>query len=228
MRIPMCGVRRHRVLLLLMIGYSSMLAQNSTARFLLSTPSARSMALGGTGTAYTYDAMTPFTNPAGICFVHPWDITASFLEPNPFEENRKYVSFSGVFLQGRYGTVALSFNNYALGTQSYTGEDSPELLGVDKSLARIYRFSYAYLTNEHFSAGMTLNYFDYSLSEIEISIGGKRGKPESQSMFFNLGFLYSHVLPASTFRPDHISVPGWIEGITRYTARQGLSAGSWK
>ena len=213
------------ITILLVFGFLCVLfSQTTSARFLLTTPSARSNALGGAGTALSEGAFSCFYNPAAITFIKPFDIMASFVEPLPLEENREYSAFSGILLQGDLGTLAFSLNIYALGTTYWTSERG-EVLGIDKNKAWVYRLSYAYPVSKDLALGTTLNYLDYRLSDLELTVGTERGKGEAKSIFFNFGILRKNLGPSLTFRPDDIAVGGFLENITAYIPRNGFSLG---
>ncbi len=200
-------------------------SQNTTARFLLSTPSARANAMGGTGVASPDNAFSIFYNPAAGSFIRSLNLTASYIEPFPFEPTREYSGFSGVLLNGRNGALALSFNIYALAYTTWTGESGPEILGGDQAKAWVYRLSYSYPVSGDFSIGTTLNYLVYDLSQINFAIGGKIGEGKSRSVFVNFGLLRKNLFPNWTFRPDDIPVGHTLENLTNYIPRNGISAG---
>jgi hypothetical protein len=200
-------------------------SQNTTARFLLSTPSARSMAMGGTGVAFWDNAFALYYNPAAAAFMRPLNLTASYVEPFPFEPDQEYSAFSGVLLNGELGALALSFNIYALGYTPWTGESGPEILGIDKAKAWVYRITYSYPVTRNFSIGTTLNYFVYDLTKIEYTLGYERGSARSRSVFMNIGLLRKNLFPGLTFRPDDIPVGYSLRSMTDYVPRNGFSAG---
>jgi hypothetical protein len=203
----------------------SLLSQETAARFLLITPSARSMGMGGAGTAFFDDAFAAFYNPAGLSFQKPINITGSFVEPLPFDNDVEYSSMSIMLFQNNLGTFAFSGNIYALGNSVWTGEDSPVILGTYNSKAWVGRFYYAKEISKDIAMGLSINYMRYRLTKLEISVGTERGKGITHSIFYNFGLLIRNFLSNATYNPGDFSLGQNLKDITYYVPRQGISIG---
>jgi hypothetical protein len=206
----------------------SLLGKETAARFLLITPSARSMGMGGTGTALFDDAFAAFYNPAGLSFQKPINITGSFVKPLPFDDDVEYSSLSIMLFRNNLGAFALSGNIYALGNSIWTGEgfgETRRYLGTYNSKAWIGRFSYAKIISKEISVGLSINYMRYRLTKLELSVGTERGKGITNSFFYNFGFLIRNLLSKTTYKPSDISFGQNLKNITRYVPKQGISIG---
>ena len=72
---------------LLLILNTNLYAQNAGARFLLWKPSAKSMALGGSGAARFDGASSVYFNPALLSKTESFNLSASYVKPLPFFDN---------------------------------------------------------------------------------------------------------------------------------------------
>ncbi|NIU08417.1 MAG: hypothetical protein GWN81_06050, partial [Phycisphaerae bacterium] len=114
-------------------------SQNSTARFMLWQPSARSISMGGVGTAIVDNSFAVFYNPAGLAFANGINLAGSFVKPFPFFEHTIHsltalsASFKG------FGTLAISANRFWRERQAITDETGPEIIGVDEKKFNFFK-----------------------------------------------------------------------------------------
>src|SRR3990172_2774730 len=149
-------------------------SQNSTVRFMLWQPSARSMAMGGAGVAVTDNSFAAFYNPAALAF-SKINLSTSYVEPFPFLENTIHsLTALAIPLRG-IGVFGFSANRFWMEGQAYTDESGPEILGGDfvdtnffKSTHWELKLSYAALLSENVSAGINVSFLKINLAEVNV------------------------------------------------------------
>jgi hypothetical protein len=205
-------------------------SQNSTARYLLWQPSARSYAMGGVGNAITENSFAVYYNPAGLAFVKGINLASSYVKPFPFfnHTHHSLTALSVSFV--RLGTFALSINRFWRERQIWTEEDSPEAIGIDGEKTNFFKpthweakFSYATFLKENISIGLNLSLLRMKLSEIHQGEERKDGK--TGTVLLGAGFLIKNVLPKSTLKTKYSLNNTLIDKIADRQKYEGISFG---
>ncbi len=149
----------------------NLVSQNTTARFLLWHPSARSIALGGSGTALIDNDFSVFYNPAGMAYEKRIKLFSSYGQPFPFFENTQY-AYSGVAVGTSIGTFGIAINQFWRESQQRTGQFG-ELLGgfgEDDGLMDPLHWkgslSFAAIIKPNTAIGMSINLLHMELAKI--------------------------------------------------------------
>jgi len=176
-------------------------SQNTTARFLLWHPSARSIALGGSGTALIDNDFSVFYNPAGMAYEKRIKLFSSYGQPFPFFKNTQY-AFSGMTVGTRIGTIGIAINQYWRESQQRTGQFG-ELLGgfgenygIMNPLHWKGSLSFAALIKPNTAIGLNINLLHMELAKI--GAGSEKNQGINNSIIFDCGFIINRILPFST------------------------------
>ena len=169
--------KRYLLTAILVISISFLHAQNSTARFMLWQPSARSIAMGGAGTAITDNGFAVFYNPAGLAFAKGITAAGSFGKPYPFFKHTIHSLTALSFPLKGCGTLAISANRFWRERQVITSDYGPNGINVNgenlnffKSTHWEAKLSYATLLNNHMSIGVNISFLRIKLSESPVSV----------------------------------------------------------
>ena len=202
-------------------------SQNAGARHLLWQPSARSMALGGAGTAITEDGFAVYYNPAGLGFARRVQVAASYVKPFSFLENTRHVLNALTVRLKNFGTIAISANRFWREPLLVTTETGPEPVAIVGSNSFDYfddydrevKLSYATLINPHLSIGVNASLLYFKLFD--------DGDGSSTSLLLGAGMLVKDLLPSLTFVCTGCSHKGFTERLPFYSPkkRAGISLG---
>jgi hypothetical protein len=196
-------------------------AQNSTARFLLWQPSARSNAMGGTGTAFHDNAYAAYYNPAILAFSPDINLVGSVVKPVPTFGNIVHSFFAGnVNLKG-FGALGLSANLFWMGNQYFTHISSVD----SKSFNWQAKISYARKVKQHFAFGASLSILKYNLSDFKISVGGSRGDGLTSTVLADFGLMACNILPSLTISNSGIKIKPILRKWADVKDRKGISIG---
>ncbi len=204
-------------------------SQNSTARFMLWQPSARSISLGGLGTAIVDNSFAVYYNPAGLAFSKGIDIVGSFVKPFSFFENTIH-SLSAVSMSIKdYGTFAISANRFWRERQEIT-HNTPEIVGIDgekfsflKSTHWEAKLSYATLLNRNVSVGINISLLRIKLSNIGAGTELEGGK--IYTAMFGGGLLIKNIFPKATLKLMHRHQSNFLMQHANNRDYQGISIG---
>lgn len=185
---------------------SILYSQNSTARFLLWQPSARSIAIGGTGTAIVDNSFATFYNPAGLAFANGINFASSYVKPFAFFDHTVHsLSALSVSVEG-FGTLALSANRFWRERQAITDETGPGILGMEEEKFKFFtpihweaKLSYAILLSKHASIGLNVSLLRINLSRNVAYAKSEKGK--TSTMMFGAGLMFKNILPNTTLKP---------------------------
>ncbi len=194
------------VFLALMIFITSGYAQQSTARFLLWQPSARSMAMGGVGTALHENGFSAYYNPAGLGFANSLQLDGSFTRPYSFFENMTHFYSSLVLPGTNLGVFALSFNAIWKDIDAVCSEVGPDVFRIDDDLSWSNpthfdaKLTYALLLSKNVTMGMNVSFFKMNTTKVFIN---------ERDTFFNLlfgcGILAKNLFSNLTYRDGRVN-----------------------
>lgn len=201
----------------------SLFAQKSTARFLLWQPSAKSMALGGIGSAIIENGFSSFYNPAILAHSRRILLSGSFVKPIPFWKDEVHSYITASFNTKSFGTFAGTANLFWKGQQPVTLETGPEIVDGFDEFSWQGKLSYATFIKQNVSIGLSMALLRYELSEF--SVGREVGDGKSTSFMMDVGVLISQLIPNSTVKLFDISLPNFLQKITYDDINQGINFG---
>ena len=194
------------VFLALMIFITSGYAQQSTARFLLWQPSARSMAMGGVGTALHENGFSAYYNPAGLGFANSLQLDGSFTRPYSFFENMTHFYSSLVLPGTNLGVFALSFNAIWKDEDALCWETGPEVYRSEDHLAWYkptnfnIKLTYALSLSRNVSLGMNISFFKIDFPKFGL---GKNDR--TVPVLFGCGILAKNLFSNLTYRDGRVN-----------------------
>jgi hypothetical protein len=199
-----------------------LIAQTSTARFLLWQPSAVSNAMGGAGVALHRDIYSVSYNPSALAFVPGVSAAGSFEKPIPFFGNIVY-SFLGASVATRSaGAFAASVNLYSMGKQARTLPNGPDIIGVDEASHWQIKFSYAYAFSPAVAFGISANFLHIGLSKFGTAM--EQGTGRTNALFADAGFLVREILQETTIEGRNETPIGFVNDMAK-TSEKGISLG---
>ena len=183
--------------------------QETTARFLLLQPSARSAAMGGVGPSLADDPFAGYYNPAALVFGPTIRLTGSFVKPVPFFGNTIHSYLSAMYVLNASNAIGIAANLYHRSRQiidysDYFGDVSE----IEKGSVTSWqgKFSYAHLMGENVALGVSASILRLNLVDQTELIGSSAKNPTSWGL--DLGILARDSLPAATLTDN----PGTTEG----------------
>jgi hypothetical protein len=141
------------LLLSFFVFFAQLTAQQTTARFLLLQPSARSMAMGGVGSSLGDNSFATYYNPAALVFLPSFGMTGSFVKPIPFFGSTVHSFISTIFRLNAANSFGISGNIYQRSKQGMTGFFGDAFPEKHYSVSWQGKLSYSHLLSDNFSCG---------------------------------------------------------------------------
>ncbi len=202
-------------------------AQETTARFLLLQPSARSMAMGGVGTSLADDPFAGYYNPAALVFGPSLGMTGSFVKPVPFFGNTVHSYLSAMYVINSTNAIGISTNLYHRSrqvVQTYFFGGSVTELEKNSPTSWQGKISYAHLVTENVSLGVSASMLRLNLVDMTELIGSAGKNPTG--WIFDIGVLARNLIPGTTYKDIPETGEGsFIGSIGSRRAGDGLSVG---
>jgi len=214
-------------LLLLLIFLHQARGQETTARFLLLQPSARSAAMGGVGPSLADDPFAGYYNPAALVFGPRIGLTGSFVKPVPFFGNTIHSYLTAIYVLNPSNAIGISTNLYHRSRQiidyyDYFGDVSKLEKGSVTSWQG--KFSYAHLMGENVALGMSASILRLNLVDQNELIGSSAKNPTSWVL--DIGMLARDILPSATLTDNPGTAEGsFIASLGSHREGKGLTVG---
>ena len=178
-------------------------SQNSTARFLLYQPSARSSAMAGAGSLIHNDAFGTYYNPATLPFAPKINIVGSFQKPIPFFGNIAHSYIAASYNLNSLSTIAASANLYWPGAQVWSDATGIELGGIKNEINWQGRISYARKIQKNISIGISLAYLNQNLIPDYIYVGAENRGSKGNAFMMDFGVLVKDIYKYTTMQIDN-------------------------
>ncbi|MBC8215345.1 MAG: PorV/PorQ family protein [Candidatus Marinimicrobia bacterium] len=198
-------------------------AQNTTARFLLWHPSARSISLGGCGVALIDNNFSTFYNPSGLAFSKGINIVSSYGKPYPFFDNTQHL-YSTISMPFVFGALGISINQIWREPQQ---NNLMKLFGNDKGVFNPLhwqvKLSFATLLKHNVAFGLNLNLLRIKLSKF--GAGSEKGLGQSTTALFDFGFLIRNLLTGATLISEQSQSSAFLNRFRKRIETKGLAVG---
>ncbi len=199
------------ILCVLLASVHPLSAELSGARFLFWHPSARAIAMGGTGVAGSARGFESYYNPALLTDVDRLAAGASFGQPYPVFKHTVH-SYAECAYRTKFGVLALSADLFWREKQLRTDEVGNnlgvsglsfnifKLSNIVKPSYRHFSLSYATRIKDNLSIGLNAGLLFETLASYGTIM--EIGKPSSRSGLFGLGARITQLFPRATIYSD--------------------------